>query len=140
MLSYQVRCNAKKLDSQKEFILIDDSKIDLLILERLLKINFPLSNIIKFSRTDLAFQFIKGYTATKDAFLFLDINMPLYNGFDFLDLINQKSTEVRNHYKIYMITSSLNATDIARCKSYFNVLDVINKPINHDILLGLRLQ
>ncbi len=127
------------MDSQKEFILIDDSKIDLLILERLLRTNFPQSNITKFNRTDLAFQFINGYTATKDAFFFLDINMPLYNGFDFLDLINGKSIEVRNHFKIYMITSSLNATDIARCKSYSNVLDVINKPINHDILLGLRL-
>jgi len=127
------------LDSQKEFILIDDSKIDLLILERLLRTNFPQSNITKFNRTDLAFQFINDYTATKDAFFFLDINMPLYNGFDFLDLINGKSIEVRNNFKIYMITSSLNATDIARCKSYSNVLDVINKPINHDILLGLRL-
>jgi two-component SAPR family response regulator len=127
------------LDTHKEFILIDDSKIDLLILERLLKTSVPNALISKFDRPDIAMKFLKDFRAQNDVYLFLDINMPMFNGFDFLDLLNEKLEEEANYYKVYMITSSQNSTDIARSKSYPIVLDVINKPINLQILLGLHL-
>ncbi len=127
------------MDTHKEIILIDDSKIDLLIIERLLKTHVPNSVISKFDRPDIAIKFLKDFKAQKDVYLFLDINMPMFNGFDILDFLNEKLEEEKNNYKVYIITSSQNSTDIARSKGYPIVLGVINKPINLQILLGLHL-
>lgn len=61
--------------------------------------------------------------------LFLDINMPKMNGWDFLDQLKDISTSEK--IKVIMVTSSLSFTDREKARFYDNlVIDFWEKPIS----------
>ncbi|MFP4089229.1 MAG: response regulator [Cyclobacteriaceae bacterium] len=67
-------------------------------------------------------------------FIFLDLNMPLMGGFEFLD-----EYESRNYHKlyptrIYILSSSVSPSDIKRSKEYNTVNGFISKPLKTDEL------
>ena len=58
----------------------------------------------------------------------LDLNMPVMNGWEFLDTVQQLP-----HLKaipVIIISSSVDPEDIAKSKTYTNVIDYIYKPFN----------
>lgn len=62
-------------------------------------------------------------------FIFIDINLPAKNGFDFLDDYLKLSKELQGKSKIIMCTTSENPRDLERSKLYPAVLKVITKPL-----------
>lgn len=60
--------------------------------------------------------------------IFLDLNMPVMNGFEFLNIFQDLPFEYRKAVKIVILTSSNNKSDIQRAKDY-NVARYINKPL-----------
>jgi len=63
--------------------------------------------------------------------LLLDINMPIVDGWDFLELYKDIDAQKRNIMKIYMLSSSINPDDVKRAEANPFVADYITKPI-HD--------
>ena len=61
--------------------------------------------------------------------IFLDINMPEMNGWEFLDELTKFSEVLLEHCKIYMLTSSIDQNDIKKSKDYKMVNDFISKPL-----------
>jgi len=59
--------------------------------------------------------------------IFLDINMPVMNGFEFLAEIQK--IQLCPHTKIIMLSSSANPDDKAKSKSFPQVVDYIEKPL-----------
>jgi response regulator of citrate/malate metabolism len=57
--------------------------------------------------------------------IFLDINMPKMNGWDFLDAYQQ----VEDKVKVYMLSSSINSKDIQKSETYEVVNGFICKPL-----------
>jgi CheY-like chemotaxis protein len=70
--------------------------------------------------------------------LFLDINMPIMNGWDLLEVIHQDSFEKEVH--VVMVTSSVDASDKEKAFSYSKVIDFVEKPLDEDVLKGLKLR
>lgn len=66
-------------------------------------------------------------------FIFLDINMPEMSGFEFLDLYIKNNLD-KLAIPIYILTSSLDPSDIEKSKSYPIVKDFISKPIDADFM------
>ena len=66
--------------------------------------------------------------------IFLDIDMPLMDGFQFLDEFEKLSDTIKEQCKIVMLTSSLNPQDMARAKKNKHVVKYINKPLSQDSL------
>jgi len=67
-------------------------------------------------------------------FIFLDINMPAMNGWDFLNNINEQSLTIKNKVKIFMLSSSSRSTDINKAKQYKLVSGFITKPLTENVL------
>ncbi len=54
------------------------------------------------------------------------------DGFDFLNVYNTLSETIKENCKIYMLSSSLDPTDINKAKSNENVIDFFEKPITEE--------
>ena len=66
--------------------------------------------------------------------IFLDINMPVMDGWEFLEAFQNIPAASRDHCKVFMLTSSINNQDIEKSKSYKTVLDFISKPLTAEKL------
>ncbi|QJD95306.1 response regulator [Mucilaginibacter robiniae] len=65
-------------------------------------------------------------------YILLDINMPIMNGWEFLDEYKRLGIDPLGKSKIFIISSSVFSNDINKAKSYPLVKDFISKPLNVD--------
>jgi PAS domain S-box-containing protein len=103
---------------------IDDDVINNLLNERLLKKHFPQISCKTFSEAERAFDELITNTDQLPDAIFLDINMPVMNGWDFLDNLLNKNLNL----KVYMLTSSIDPKDQEKALGYDSVKDFISKP------------
>lgn len=66
--------------------------------------------------------------------ILLDLNMPVLNGWDFLDLFENLQKNLKKKIKIYIVTSSVDEKDKIRSRSYTSVSGFISKPLSPDII------
>ena len=71
--------------------------------------------------------------------LMTDINMPVMDGFGFLDNYEQLPEEVKRRCSIIMISSSNSQDDFARIKTYPSVRKFFSKPLSDIILDDIRM-
>ena len=70
-------------------------------------------------------------------YILLDINMPIMNGWEFLDEYKRLNIDPLGKTKIYIISSSVFSNDINKARSYPLVKDFISKPLNVDKIIKL---
>lgn len=63
-------------------------------------------------------------------FILLDINMPIMNGWEFLDEYKRLNIDPSGKTKIYIISSSVFSNDINKARSYPLVKSFISKPLS----------
>ena len=70
-------------------------------------------------------------------YILLDINMPIMNGWEFLDEFKRINLDPLGKCKIYIISSSVFSNDINKARSYPLVKDFISKPLNVEKIVEL---
>ncbi|WP_256012216.1 response regulator [Desertivirga xinjiangensis] len=66
--------------------------------------------------------------------IFLDINMPEMNGWEFLEEYDKLKDEQKAEIVVVMLTTSLNPDDEARAFSNKNITTFLNKPLKPEVL------
>lgn len=74
-------------------------------------------------------QLTTGADALPDV-IFLDINMPIMDGWEFLEEYGKLGTTLPKPIVVYVVSSSVNSTDMQRSRSYKTVTDYLVKPVN----------
>lgn len=67
------------------------------------------------------------------ALILLDINMPVMNGFEFLEAYSQLEREQRQSAVIVMLTTSLNPRDLEKVQQA-GIAGLVNKPLTQKAL------
>jgi len=72
----------------------------------------------------------------KRVIIFLDLNMPLINGWEFLEEFEKVKSNLHIEYQIHVISASLNPIDKTRAEQNPNVVSYISKPLSKETLLN----
>ncbi len=122
----------------RTIMLIDDNEIDNLINQKMLEAAAIAENIYTHTGAKSAIEFLRNMENLEVAdkvlpdIILLDIDMPLMDGFQFLDEFEKLANTTKKKCKIVMLTSSINPQDFNRSKNYHNVMLYLNKPLSHE--------
>ncbi len=121
--------------------LVDDDIIHQFIVKKLVRsIKNYHEKILVFSNGEEAIKHIKSslerISELPDLIL-LDINMPIMDGWEFLDQYISIEPNLKKEIKIYILSSSDNPEDIKKAMGYEKISDYLIKPINETQLSSL---
>jgi len=121
----------------KSICIIDDDELNKLLLKKtILKLNLPVF-VTCFANGKEAFDtFLKEKNAQENLpdIIFLDINMPEMDGWEFMDAYLDFQTTISKKITIYIASSSIAFHDIEKAKKYSEISGYIVKPIHSDTI------
>ena len=131
--------------SFKSVMLVDDSEIDNFINKKVLENNCFTKNVFVHSSCMSAIEFLSNLHNLENAppelipsHIFLDINMPILDGYHFLEEFKKLPIVFKSNIKVVMLTSSINPADEQRAKLYDEVVDFLRKPLQEEELSKLK--
>ena len=117
--------------------IVDDDDIYQFTMVRTMKSLNLTDNIMVFSDGEEALDFMLDNLHNDKELpdvIFLDIDMPIMDGFQFMEEYVKIKPKLGKKITIYMISSSVDPVDIERAKKISEITDYIVKPITHDQL------
>ena len=70
--------------------------------------------------------------------IFLDLNMPVMGGWEFLDHFNSQEFAEFSTIKVIVLSSTIDPEDLEKSKQYPMVVDFLSKPISQSMLEYLK--
>ncbi len=126
--------------------IIDDDEIYQFTVTKTIKNHNLAKKILVFKDGELAIQFLIdniGNNENVPDIIFLDINMPIMDGWQFLDEYVQIKPRIGKKIIIYLVTSSIDPADLERAKKISEISDYIIKPVTpgklKDVIEALEL-
>jgi len=120
-----------------EIFLVEDDDLFTMLLKRSLKKIGHINQLTTFKNGKEILDYLKNSNTETDTFpdiILLDINMPILDGWQFLDAFKTFYDTLPKQPKIYMLSSSIFTADIEKSKEYKIVTDYLIKPIPVDKL------
>lgn len=123
-------------------IIIDESELDCFIAQKIIKFTYKNSSVKSYLSATTALQDISNgnITLPLPAIILLDLQMPVMNGFEFVEAYEQLPAEITGQYKIHILSSTRNQNDITRILSFKSVNGMIEKPLTKEKMQNLAMQ
>lgn len=82
----------------------------------------------------------KNNVVSEPQLIFLDLNMPIMNGWEFLDIFSKSDYyTIFPEVKVIVLSSTIDPRDIEKAKQYPMVLDFLSKPITIEMLKAITI-
>ena len=121
--------------------LIDDDSLAIYLTELLLRTEGFSNSICTFQSAEEALRtLVAEKKETVPEVVFLDLNMPAMNGWQFLDALAPYEEALRGTCHIYILTSSLALNDLEKAKHYDLVSGLIHKPLDSEEIRAIQAQ
>ncbi|SHG88320.1 Response regulator receiver domain-containing protein [Flavobacterium fluvii] len=69
--------------------------------------------------------------------ILLDINMPILDGWEFMDEFQSLKSKINKKINIYIVSSSIAVEDKKKAESYGEIMRYMSKPVSVDVLVEL---
>lgn len=121
---------------------VDDDPITLMLCKKVIEKNSFSNEIVTAQNGEEAmkyFDLLSNDNKLKaPEIIFLDLNMPVMDGWEFLDGYLKKMYHTLFASKFFVLSSTIDPTDIEKSKKYPMVKDFISKPITKEMLENVR--
>ncbi len=114
----------------RKLVIIDDDPIDHFMMKHILRDKSYFDATTYTFYGQLVLDYIEKYKAEPEKLpdvIFLDLNMPEFSGWDFLERMEQMQHEVDKNIQVYIISSSVRNIDKETSAKYPFVSDFISK-------------
>ncbi|MDJ1486273.1 hypothetical protein QNI16_37675 [Cytophagaceae bacterium YF14B1] len=128
----------KNFDTLQTALVVDDNLIDGLIAQKLLCGSGLVKNVIVHNSVDAAIRFLSTCSlAEQPQIMFLDLDMPDKNGFDFLTILDKNPCLLPGHCTLYILSSSIHYLDKEKVSTFPRVRQFLQKPMTMELLSTL---
>lgn len=125
-------CSVMSSRKELKVYIVDDDPVYVFSLQKMIKINKYSNSVINFQNGLEAINRLKADIELNDTLpdlILLDINMPVMDGWQFLEEFAQNKELVANNITIHMVSSSIEDGDRQRALSHAHIKQYISKPI-----------
>jgi len=124
------------MNSKVEWVLlVDDDEIQNFIHQRIIGKYLAESNIHLATNGEEALLILKSQQENNlhlgKGIIFLDINMPIMNGFQFLEIYNKSFSKIYTSTTVYPLSSSEDITDVLQMNN-LGINNYLVKPLTHE--------
>lgn len=120
----------------KVCLLIDDNFIDNFVTRKILETGNFAEKIVVIQSAHEAIAKLQSKEIEPDV-IFLDIRMPLMDGFEFLKEFDSLHLDDNKKIRIYMLSSSLDPVDFRLSSENKYITQFVHKPLTYKVLEGL---
>jgi CheY-like chemotaxis protein len=126
------------MNSKIDLLVIDDDDINIFIIKKIVEKTGYDINMVSKTNGQLAIDHLNTILENDETFpqlILIDINMPVLNGWEFLEAYDKLNISQR--VDMYMLSSSVYENDIEKAKTYKKVKGFISKPLSINRLIEL---
>ncbi len=126
------------MDSKIDLLVIDDDDINIFIIKKIVEKTGYNINMVAKTNGQFAIDYLSTIAENNENFpqlVLIDINMPVLNGWEFLEAYDKLGISKR--VDMYMLSSSVYENDIEKAKTYKTVKGFISKPLSINRLIEL---
>ncbi len=122
-------------------LLIDDDPIFIMICKRYMDICNFADEIIACDNGQKGLDWVKNCLNSGEQlpdFIFLDINMPVMNGWDFLEEVSPLFPDFTTPVYLIILSSTVNQADFEKAKRFPIIKEFFTKPITLEMFIELK--
>jgi CheY-like chemotaxis protein len=120
--------------------LIDDDPVFVFLTKKKISQTEVNTEVEEFGNGEIAINFIKEIISSEGDLpdlIFLDLNMPVLDGWGFLEQFEKLCPAAKKSATLYVVSSSISPHDLEKAKTFESVKDFIIKPLEKEKLLAL---
>jgi CheY-like chemotaxis protein len=125
----------------KYAMLLDDNELDNFINQKIIESNFFATNVYVNTSSKSALEFLNNLSISSTEklnifpeIIFVDLNMPMMDGFQFIENLKVKLPEKSAPLKVVILTSSINPDDRKKATVMGMDITFLNKPLTQEML------
>jgi two-component system chemotaxis response regulator CheY len=129
------------MDLKSRVFIIDDDPIHQRIAQIMISKHNLFDEYFSYTEAQKALDFLEENKKNEESLpdvILLDLNMPVIDGWDFLETFETLVKEFKKGIRVFIVSSSVDEKDVLRSKTYVAVKGFISKPLSPDIIRSIK--